>query len=1146
MPRYNLAVPPSSKVEGKAILVGLLCTLPTSGVIQSDISESFAAVCDQKNDAQKLKGRRPYITNLEMLDEIMDKHGGELYVYKRADKQVAHKLRKLAMQSDPVLAEEIKMLESEGVPYVIEVRPRTDLVDGAGDGAIDVWDTEGLVMGSALYKQALENLTRLKGIETVDMDQAVAIKTILTIVGNLARTSPDTPAKNRALRFQYFLSDVSEVLSSLKSTNAPKALLPCAVTAVFAEYKKKYWDDGVVKMAGKEAAEELEASAAALLDERYVDEYLKFTESAELTPPGPSCEAFDVAFGALSVVDPDLTSAFRHLIVGLHDTVMPQIESLLNKISSTMVEGSEASNGQDTGNGVGSRKVQIHQVKVCIRNYMQCLYNIAQDFVPIHRKSVPDEKAELLAVMHNRISDVNQKFWPILANCLAQLCDSSVVEDIRSKYHVLTEQLSGKSQRMMQATGDDQLASVEESSSEGFWSRMISCAKNLVTTRDDMGGVEENATRAANEELSPMFSNLLKVVEDLGFYKQIASSSPEETPTVPESIPLGDRVSLCAALGFVNKPKAAALFTFLNRLQEYLDHADYKGIAKEAELPSIEKFRHVDWHIWDALKGKEEFSFVHDKMDTEVCDKIMTSSFKKYFDECWPHVAAVLEGGGQEDVIETFKTMASDIIEWKPSADLDQEQSQIIKNLKKVFGTNASWFLAGMAHFVQGASFSEKWSLTPLTQEMWTHGLCPGFKIGDNTIYRYKADEVKVCLPSSNITSPFRLLDLAEEGSITSYEAFRSNLRRCYEPSGWEQFWGLFYVTNAVKYSSNGEMRSLGGKGTDIVQKAAEMKINTTCNALEAFWYDISDTILHMLCSDALGDTIDFGRSPCARNDTARNDAASDDKLNVLVQEYKFNVVTGVPGNRYNGNLAKNVFKSNFQGFVMCHSGVSTKGAFAKKFIDAPEKHYLNLAMDQRRCRHKKYKGSNRDYRIFYSTATIDRQGKIFIEKWNHRGLIGSCWPSLFSEYKKLYLEGYRDSVADKRARQTRDVSNQTGPMTKEEIYEAFLKAKREGLIEPDELLGNYTDNWNDPSSFNITAQEEAFAQALLGPPDEGCSGPSCDTMEFLSPYWPIVWSALGAATVCTAAKMAWNRFRPRTDGGYKAVTTADTAVTSV
>eukprot|EP01053_Blabericola_migrator_P002050 Blabericola_migrator_1__2049@NODE_1560_length_4275_cov_47_961264_g1022_i0_p1_GENE_NODE_1560_length_4275_cov_47_961264_g1022_i0NODE_1560_length_4275_cov_47_961264_g1022_i0_p1_ORF_typecomplete_len1126_score237_15_NODE_1560_length_4275_cov_47_961264_g1022_i07684145 len=1125
MPRYNLAVPPSSKVEGKAILVGLLCTLPTSGVIQSDISESFAAVCDQKNDAQKLKGRRPYITNLEMLDEIMDKHGGELYVYKRADKQVAHKLRKLAMQSDPVLAEEIKMLESEGVPYVIEVRPRTDLVDGAGDGAIDVWDTEGLVMGSALYKQALENLTRLKGIETVDMDQAVAIKTILTIVGNLARTSPDTPAKNRALRFQYFLSDVSEVLSSLKSTNAPKALLPCAVTAVFAEYKKKYWDDGVVKMAGKEAAEELEASAAALLDERYVDEYLKFTESAELTPPGPSCEAFDVAFGALSVVDPDLTSAFRHLIVGLHDTVMPQIESLLNKISSTMVEGSEASNGQDTGNGVGSRKVQIHQVKVCIRNYMQCLYNIAQDFVPIHRKSVPDEKAELLAVMHNRISDVNQKFWPILANCLAQLCDSSVVEDIRSKYHVLTEQLSGKSQRMMQATGDDQLASVEESSSEGFWSRMISCAKNLVTTRDDMGGVEENATRAANEELSPMFSNLLKVVEDLGFYKQIASSSPEETPTVPESIPLGDRVSLCAALGFVNKPKAAALFTFLNRLQEYLDHADYKGIAKEAELPSIEKFRHVDWHIWDALKGKEEFSFVHDKMDTEVCDKIMTSSFKKYFDECWPHVAAVLEGGGQEDVIETFKTMASDIIEWKPSADLDQEQSQIIKNLKKVFGTNASWFLAGMAHFVQGASSSEKWSLTPLTQEMWTHGLCPGFKVGDNTIYQYKAAKLTACLPSEKTTNPFKLMDIAEEGLITTYDAFRENVQHCHKRQWWSFLSGFPDYWDALTYSQSGRARTTREAKGIVLKKAAEMKIKTPCaDTFDAHWYDVSEQLIGDLCYGALYDTL-------------RKSARSENKLNTtFIREYEFRVATGPPGNRYRAGLEGNKFRSYYEGFVMCQTGLWNPSDFAAKFVFRNrDEEYLRLTLDQRKCRHKKYKGQSRDYKVVFADLKLDKDGIVVL---NNKNVIGSCYPH--------HLEGYKDYLADKRRVQTRDVSNQTGPMTREEIYEAFLKARREGFIEPDELFGTYTDNWNDTSSFNITAQEEAFTQALLGPPDEGCSGSSCDTMEFLSPYWPIVWSALGAATVCTAAKMAWNRFKPRTDGGYKAVTTADTAVTSV
>eukprot|EP01053_Blabericola_migrator_P000905 Blabericola_migrator_1__904@NODE_1223_length_5062_cov_15_623223_g830_i0_p4_GENE_NODE_1223_length_5062_cov_15_623223_g830_i0NODE_1223_length_5062_cov_15_623223_g830_i0_p4_ORF_typecomplete_len102_score30_99Adenylsucc_synt/PF00709_21/0_0036_NODE_1223_length_5062_cov_15_623223_g830_i024042709 len=101
-------------------------------------------------------------------------------------------------------------------------------------------------------------------------------------------------------------------------------------------------------------------------------------------------------------------------------------------------------------------------------------------------------------------------------------------------------------------------------------------------------------------------------------------------------------------------------------------------------------------------------------MDTEACDKIMTSVLKEYFDERWPHVAAVLKGGGQQDVIEKFKAMAIDISEWKQPADLEQKLSQIIQHLKEFIDVNVAWFSSGMITFVQGAS-SGKWKLRTLT-----------------------------------------------------------------------------------------------------------------------------------------------------------------------------------------------------------------------------------------------------------------------------------------------------------------------------------------------------------------------------------------------------------------------------------------------
>eukprot|EP01053_Blabericola_migrator_P006749 Blabericola_migrator_1__6748@NODE_340_length_9604_cov_22_008284_g273_i0_p4_GENE_NODE_340_length_9604_cov_22_008284_g273_i0NODE_340_length_9604_cov_22_008284_g273_i0_p4_ORF_typecomplete_len101_score18_38_NODE_340_length_9604_cov_22_008284_g273_i075307832 len=82
----------------------------------------------------------------------------------------------------------------------------------------------------------------------------------------------------------------------------------------------------------------------------------------------------------------------------------------------------------------------------------------------------PSHSGNMKAQLHNKIFGVSQKFWLVLENCLERLCDSSVAEDIKHKYHLLTEQLTDKSQRMNQPKEGDEPARVEELSPRGYWS----------------------------------------------------------------------------------------------------------------------------------------------------------------------------------------------------------------------------------------------------------------------------------------------------------------------------------------------------------------------------------------------------------------------------------------------------------------------------------------------------------------------------------------------------------------------------------------------------------------------------------------------------------------------------------------------------
>eukprot|EP01053_Blabericola_migrator_P002877 Blabericola_migrator_1__2876@NODE_1825_length_3732_cov_152_160709_g1171_i0_p1_GENE_NODE_1825_length_3732_cov_152_160709_g1171_i0NODE_1825_length_3732_cov_152_160709_g1171_i0_p1_ORF_typecomplete_len1127_score237_19_NODE_1825_length_3732_cov_152_160709_g1171_i01943574 len=1120
MPSYNLTVSPSSTVGGKAVFMGLLCTLQAQGLSIMD-NESAAALCDQTTPRKKTTRQRlPYITDEAALDEILDKEPGTIYVVKKTSEEEASSVRAMAIQSDPIIAEGIKALEAHNMDYVIELIPKNDLIKGRGDGALDLWDISGIDTSSPLYRVALKNQASLNEIEAIHVDQAAALKHILTTVGNLVRIAPNSPAKNEAAQFRYFLNEISEVLSSLKKTNAPKTLLPGAVSAVFAKYKDQCWD-GLMKLAGGEAAKELQACADVLLDPQHVSNYFKFVETAQLTPPGPSCEEFDVAFGLLSEVDTETTSLYRDLIVYLHDTVKPQVDSL-DKAHALQV---------NAGMKREELESQISQLNICIRNYIQCFYNIAQDFAQIERMSVPDKKARLQACMYSRIAGVSRKFWPALEGCLEELCDATVVKDIRSKEEALRKQLVARPLQSGQLASDEQSASVEDTSSESAWSRMSSYITNLLSSKN---GVKEGdmTNKHDQESMSPMFSDLLEIVDQLKTYGQIASSSPEESPDVPDTIVPGDRVAICGALGFVSKPKAAALFSYLKRLQKCLEFIEYEGIGKEEELASIKKFLNVDYHIMKAIQDEGHPLGVHGNMDTEECDKIMTSTFDKYFKECWPHISGVLEGGGQEESIEGLEGMATDIANWRdPGQELDPKSSQVIQNIKKLADIRVLWYVAGMLKFLQGASSEGRWY--NMTQDLFSNGLCPSLSGGSHRVWHSHSPSSPwmVCLPPITAKNKVKALDLVAKQSLGSFDQFDSIRQKCLEQKNTLSSANITYDDDFLHYDLKGnphwewrsQLKSMGQiNATDLMGYAQEHGLDISCNrAFAARWYDATDQVIKKLCNEALHRTLEVR--------PIHPKPWPEDPGRLSLIKYKFNLVTGFPGDRFK----KTKSKRNYQGFVVCGNGTALSDKKVMSKFKKP-KSYKAARMAQRLCKAKEFKNRSRDVSIFYSTVTIEPNGKIFISNQDHKGRLGSCWPALDKE-----LEAVRKGH---RLRKTREVSNVTlggQARSEEEIVEAFAEAEKEGLIQVNEYYGDFADQWND--TLNWTATQAALqldgASLGVGKPIEGCSSELCATSEALLSYWPYVLGAVGTIGTLFTAKKVWEGRKAHSGRDYRQVT---------
>eukprot|EP01053_Blabericola_migrator_P002843 Blabericola_migrator_1__2842@NODE_1812_length_3753_cov_25_872762_g1080_i3_p1_GENE_NODE_1812_length_3753_cov_25_872762_g1080_i3NODE_1812_length_3753_cov_25_872762_g1080_i3_p1_ORF_typecomplete_len1127_score236_31_NODE_1812_length_3753_cov_25_872762_g1080_i33323712 len=1120
MPSYNLTVSSSSMMDSKVVCLGLLCTVPTLSLSVAD-DEGVGAICSQatpdRKTIKKMRGSKlPCITDEAALDKFLENETGDVHVVKQADPDEASHILNMAIQSDPRIAAGIKMLEAQGVSYVIEMRRKHDLIKGSGDGALGVCDPEGIDVGSPLYTEARKNQASLSAIRDVDVEQGAAVGKLLTTLGNLVRISPDSPHKKQATHFKYFLDEVNEVLSHLKRTHAPEALLPCAVTAVFAKYKHECWD-AVMRLAADDAAKDLQACADVLLDTQHVNNYLKFMEEAESTPPGPSSKAFNVAFGLLKAVDTETASAFRDLVVCLHDTVKPQVESL-DKVRSLQV---------NEGVKDGEVESQVNQLNICIRNYLQTFYNIAQDFVRIERMSVPDKKAHQQAAMHDRLAGVSRKFWPALESCLKSLCDSTVVEDIKSKAQTLTKQLTAASIRASQLASDAESTTVKDLSSDSYWSRLYSLLGSLLGNQD--GVKEEDSTKKPDgDNMSPMFADLLEIMEQLKTYGQVASASPEESPNVPDNIQPGDHVAICGALGFVSKPLAAAVFSYLKRLQSCLEFVDYRAIAKEEERASIEKFLNVDHHMMKAVEDEGHSFGVHGNSDPKGCDQIMTSVFAKCLEECWPHISAVLEGGDQEALSEKLKEMASDISNWKdPGHEVNPESTKWYQNIKKLVPINALWYLAGMSQFIKGA-VSEEWIWHEWTRKLWREDICPMLRPGRNLLRRaYLRDSPWVlCLPRD----PDEHRDYAFRQILIDWESFDPFQVKCITHSS-----AVNLEKSDVVYLENGDIdrplnRSINRKALGLY--AGNVGLDLSCRRKFASgWYDASDQVLNMLCNEALNSTLLKGfpvPTPNPKHPTP--------SVRPQFADYEFRLMTGEEGYGFRNKRPK----AKYLGFVLCTRKESlTDGTVMRRIVG--HKSWKKRMFAQNQCNgpfltYLSNDGYNVEewlgVKVLYSTVNIEQNGNIFVSNYDHDRTVDNCWSALDREFEALGLginvQHTRD--ASSVAQCPVDYLSPNGQcMSQEAIVKAFAEAKREGWISVNKRWGHFAGQGGDTSPITT-----------LSPPALGISdGAENHTRvsEALMAYWPYVFGVAGTIGAFFSAKKVWNCFKASPGKGYKQVT---------
>eukprot|EP01053_Blabericola_migrator_P002167 Blabericola_migrator_1__2166@NODE_1599_length_4200_cov_24_677232_g1045_i0_p1_GENE_NODE_1599_length_4200_cov_24_677232_g1045_i0NODE_1599_length_4200_cov_24_677232_g1045_i0_p1_ORF_typecomplete_len522_score85_94_NODE_1599_length_4200_cov_24_677232_g1045_i026354146 len=492
----------------------------------------------------------------------------------------------------------------------------------------------------------------------------------------------------------------------------------------------------------------------------------------------------------------------------------------------------------------------------------------------------------------------------------------------------------------------------------------------------------------------------------------------------------------------------------------------------------------------------------------------MTSVFKEYFNECWPHVAAVLEGGGQEDVVEKFKAMAIDISEWKQPPDLKQKLSQIIQNLKGVVGITVAWFLAGMATFVQGAP-SQTWELRTLTQEMWTDALCPKFKPGFNLIYQPPSENLTLCLPSDSNTDPFKLMDLAEV-MLGPYRAFSEIFERCDTPQMDSKAGPVpSFHRNVIFYSPRGRAHLPERKeGTrDILRAAGTMGLNTSCtSAFEAGWYDAYKDVMEYICREAVRDSW-TSSTPYMTFEEFEMDV-----LNATFKQTKIDVLTGPPGI----TLRSDKLNSGYQGFVMCHRPdfLTLPEILERHVYSKDDDYYARLV--QRMCKYKKYHGKDRGVDIRHSKLEVDGEGKVFIENPTYHGMIGDCRDSLEAVYQTLFGGEESEASIMQRVLHNPDITNKydrVTPLSRQEYFDLLRDTDREEEHHHKLLTGNVTEHTNG------TAQQ-TLRRELLGEP------------YAVSPYW-LVWSALGAAAVC-AGKLVWNHHKARSEISYRSFRAAE------
>eukprot|EP01053_Blabericola_migrator_P007085 Blabericola_migrator_1__7084@NODE_3593_length_1653_cov_10_885246_g2230_i0_p1_GENE_NODE_3593_length_1653_cov_10_885246_g2230_i0NODE_3593_length_1653_cov_10_885246_g2230_i0_p1_ORF_typecomplete_len520_score67_59_NODE_3593_length_1653_cov_10_885246_g2230_i0931652 len=516
----------------------------------------------------------------------------------------------------------------------------------------------------------------------------------------------------------------------------------------------------------------------------------------------------------------------------------------------------------------------------------------------------------------------------------------------------------------------------------------------------------------------------------------------------------------------------------------------------------------------------------------------MTSTFERYFKDCWSHVAAVLEGGDQEEAARVFEGMAAGILNWKDTEQkLDSGKSQIIESVKRVANMNVAWYLTGMLQFLQGAS-SERWLWYKYTQDMWTNALCLRLRPGNNHVHfslikdKNGEEDAVVCLPRPTPYNYIRRLELAAEQILGSDDSVWDIQHNCHDDRLTHWWANTFHRRDnrdEIDYSPHGDsewnMRLF--RGSELLNYTKKRNIDTSCrDQFTARWYDATHQLTRSICNEAL-----------TANDEKYKISEKSLTRRLLGDEYEFRLLTGFQGPNYRSDVRN----SNYQGFIMCFdTNTPTDWDIRHRVFTVTT--MFDKVMTRRRCKYKTYRGEKRDVRLFYTGLTIQRDGSIWIHNDDHEGYIGNCWPTLLEEVQGL----------EAKPRKTRDVSNvtqSTQSMSHKEIVEAFAKAEKEGLIQVNDYYGNFvgqqnaTANWTATQAALQSDLDSGYIQNALafGEPLPRCATGPCEYMEAIAPYLPYVAGIVGTVGTVFTAKKVWERFKSRPNKDYKPVSGEET-----